>query len=81
MKLKKNIVRNAENTKIAGVCGAIAELFGIDAKTVRIVYVFLSVLTAFLPGFFLYMFLMLIIPKEMLDVEQSSKQVTKQQNA
>lgn len=64
MNFKKNITRNTDNTKIAGVCGAIAEMFGIDAKIVRIAYVILTIFTAFLPGVLLYLLLMLIIPRE-----------------
>lgn len=71
MNLKKIIVRNADNTKLAGVCGAIAEMFGIDAKIVRIIYAFFTVLTAFLPGFFLYLFLMLVIPREVPTIEST----------
>lgn len=66
MKLKKNTVRKTDNSKLAGVCGAIAEMFGIDVKIVRIAYVFFSILTAFFPGILLYLFLMLIIPKEQI---------------
>lgn len=64
MAAKKKIERKAENTILAGVCGAIAERFSFDPKVVRIVYIAFTVLTAFFPGFFLYMFLMLIFPRK-----------------
>lgn len=64
MSEKKKIVRKAESTKLAGVCGAIASFFGVEPKVVRIVYLVFAVLTAFLPGIFLYLFLMLVFPRE-----------------
>lgn len=59
----KQIERKSEDARLAGVCAAIAEYFNTKALTVRIIYIIFSILTAFLPGFFLYMFLMLLIPK------------------
>jgi phage shock protein PspC (stress-responsive transcriptional regulator) len=65
MGFNKNITRNTDNTKIAGVCGAIADMFGINAEIVRIIYAAFTILTAVLPGVLLYLFLMLLIPKKM----------------
>lgn len=64
MNFNKKIFRSEESTNIAGVCGAIAELFEVNAKVVRIAYVAFTVLTAIFPGIFLYLFLMLLIPRE-----------------
>ena len=69
MNFNKKIVRYAENTKIAGVCGAIADFLEVSPKIVRIAYLVFTVLTAIFPGIFLYLFLMLLIPKE-TDSEQ-----------
>ena len=64
MNFNKKVFRKVENTMIAGVCGAIAEILEVDAKIVRIVYAALTVLTAIFPGIFIYLLLMLLIPKE-----------------
>lgn len=64
MSAKKKIIRKSESTKLAGVCGAIAGFFGIKSKTVRIAYFVFTVLTAFFPGILLYLFLMLVFPRE-----------------
>ena len=64
MNFNKKIVRNAENTTIAGVCGAIADFLEVSPKIVRIAYLVFTVLTAIFPGIFLYLFLMLLIPKD-----------------
>ncbi len=61
---RRNITRNADNTKIAGVCGAIADLFGINATIIRVIYLAFTVFSVVIPGVFLYLFLMLLIPRE-----------------
>ena len=50
MNLNKKIVRYAENTTIAGVCGAIADFLEVSPKIVRIAYLVFTVLTAIFPG-------------------------------
>lgn len=47
---------------LGGVCGGIAEFFGIDKSVVRIIFALL-VLAGFL-GFFLYLVMWIIIPLE-----------------
>lgn len=59
----KDVVRTPENTIVAGVCGAMAGMLGINPKIIRIVFAVLTLFTAILPGIFLYLFLMLFIPR------------------
>ena len=59
MNFNKKIVRNAENTTIAGVCGAIADFLEVSPKIVRIAYLVFTVLTAIFQGIFMYLFLVL----------------------
>ncbi|NLO72273.1 MAG: PspC domain-containing protein [Porphyromonadaceae bacterium] len=64
MNFNKDIIRTPENTIIAGVCGAISGMLGINPKIIRIVFVIFTMLTAILPGVFFYLFLMLFIPRK-----------------
>ena len=48
---------------IGGVCGGIAEYFGLDATLVRIAYALLTVFTSGFPGFLLYIILWFVMPK------------------
>lgn len=41
---QKRLVRSRDNRMVAGVCGGLAEYFGIDATVVRILTVVLTVL-------------------------------------
>jgi phage shock protein PspC (stress-responsive transcriptional regulator) len=48
--------------KIAGVCGGIAEYFGIDSTLIRLGWVFLLLPTAFIGGIVIYFLAAAIIP-------------------
>lgn len=64
---KKRLVRHAGNTKIAGVCGSVAEYIGVDARWVRLIALVLTALTVVFPGALLYLTLMVFIPREDAD--------------
>lgn len=61
METKKKLTRSRDRM-IAGVCGGLAEYFGIDATLVRIAYVLISVISAAFPGLLAYIILMFIMP-------------------
>jgi phage shock protein C len=48
---------------IAGVCGGLAEYFGMDPTLMRVLYVLLSILSAAFPGTLVYIILWIIIPE------------------
>ena len=56
----KKLVRSADK-KIAGVCGGLAEYFGMDASIVRIIYLLATIFTAF-AGVLIYILLMIVMP-------------------
>ena len=58
----KKLVRSADK-KIAGVCGGLAEFFGMDASLVRIIYLLATIFTAF-AGVLIYIILMLVMPAQ-----------------
>lgn len=58
---KKKLYLSSENKKIAGVCGGIAEYFGIDATIVRIALVIFIALGG--SGLLLYLIGWLVMPK------------------
>ncbi len=57
-------LRRSSNRMIAGVCAGIAEHFDLDPTLVRAGYAALSVFTAAFPGLFLYIIMMIIMPKD-----------------
>ena len=57
----KKLVRSS-NRIIAGVCAGLAEYFGLDVTMVRVLYVVLSVATAF-SGTLVYLVLWILMPR------------------
>ena len=59
---QKKLVRSS-NKVLAGVCGGIAEFFGLDITLVRVLYVLLSFFSAAFPGLLLYIIFRLLMPE------------------
>lgn len=58
------LTRSMSDRKIAGVCGGLAEYFGVDATAVRVVWAVLSILGgAVIGGVIAYLLAWLIIPR------------------
>jgi len=58
------LTRSITDKKIAGVCGGLAEYFGVDATAVRLLWVVLSILCcAIIGGVIAYLVAWLIIPR------------------
>ena len=52
-----------KDRKIAGVCGGLADYFGIDSTIVRILWA-LAVMVSYGTGYILYLVVWLIVPRE-----------------
>ena len=57
----KKLFRSS-NRIVAGVCGGIAEYFGVDPTVIRVLYLVLSLFSAGFPGVILYIILMILMP-------------------
>lgn len=62
--MTKQLTKSTYDKKIAGVCGGIAEYFGVDPTMVRVGYVLLSVLFAAFPGIIVYIVLAMVMPSK-----------------
>jgi len=60
--MAKRLYRSRTDRKIAGVCGGLAEYFGIDPVIIRIIAVIL-LLPGGLPGFLPYVILWIVVPE------------------
>ncbi len=56
------VLTKSKKKIIAGVCGGIAEWLGWDPTLVRILYIFVSILSAAFPGTLVYIILWIIMP-------------------
>jgi phage shock protein PspC (stress-responsive transcriptional regulator) len=61
---ERRLTRSTADKKIAGVCGGLAEYFGVDATAVRLIWCVLSILCgAVVGGVIAYLFAWFIIPQ------------------
>lgn len=60
-KAMKKLRRSSKDNKICGVCGGIAEFFGVDATIVRILFVLFTLAGG--SGILLYIAMAIIMPK------------------
>jgi phage shock protein PspC (stress-responsive transcriptional regulator) len=61
---ERRLTRSRTDRKIAGVCGGLAEYFGVDAAPIRLLWVILSILCgAVIGGVIAYAIAWLIIPR------------------
>ncbi len=58
----KRLYRSRTDRQLAGVCGGLAQYFGIDPTIVRVLFVLLALAGG--PGLILYIILALIVPEE-----------------
>ena len=60
---EKKLRRTSNDKMIGGVCGGLAEYFGLDSTLVRVAYVLSSICTAF-SGVLVYLIFLLIMPED-----------------
>lgn len=65
------LLRSATDNMIGGVCGGIAAYLGVDSVLVRLAFILLAFASGF--GFIVYLILLVIMPKEDLLNDPSSK--------
>ncbi|WP_294594185.1 PspC domain-containing protein [uncultured Bacteroides sp.] len=63
MENNKKLTRSRSDKMLAGVCGGLAEYFGLDPSLVRIGYALLTIFTAF-AGIPVYLIMWLIVPEK-----------------
>lgn len=60
----KKLYLSKTDRKILGVCGGFAEMFGIDSTIVRLIAVFLCIVTGILPLVITYIIAAIIAPEK-----------------
>jgi phage shock protein PspC (stress-responsive transcriptional regulator) len=69
----KKLYRLSAGKKAAGICSGIADMYNFDVTLVRLAFIFVTVLTQFLPGIATYLVGWYLIPeKEELEVEEEN---------
>ncbi|HJV30810.1 MAG TPA: PspC domain-containing protein [Bacillales bacterium] len=60
----KKWIRSRTNRMLAGVLGGLSEVVGVEAKTLRILFLILLLFTGFFPMGILYIIFIFILPNE-----------------
>ncbi|MEK7531375.1 MAG: PspC domain-containing protein [Patescibacteria group bacterium] len=60
----KRLYLSEVDRKIAGVCGGIGERFSIDSTIIRVLFLFLLVVTAIVPMMVFYLLAWAVIPHQ-----------------
>lgn len=67
--MEKKLYRSNQNKKLCGVCGGIAQYFGIDPTVIRLIWVAFTCLGG--SGLLAYILCAFIIPEEPKCIEES----------
>ena len=64
----RKLYRSGTDQKIAGICGGLGEIYGLDSNLIRIAFVFVALITSVVPMVITYLIAWLILlegpPKE-----------------
>ena len=60
----KKLYRFEEGKKAAGICSGIADMYQFDVTLVRLAFIFVTVLTQFVPGIVTYLIGWYLIPQK-----------------
>ena len=63
----KKLYRSNTDKKITGVCGGLAEYFDVDSTVIRLIWVLIACITAFVGAFVAYLIVALIVPVKVQD--------------
>ncbi len=57
----KKLYRSQTDQKIAGICGGLGEIYGLDSNLIRIAFVFVALITSVVPMVITYLIAWLIL--------------------
>lgn len=60
----KKLYKSEDDRKLCGVCGGLAEYFGIDSTIIRLIFILLTIFAC--SGLIIYIIAAIVIPREPL---------------
>ena len=63
-KPKKKLYRSEDNKIFAGIIGGLGEYMDTDPTVLRLIFIFLVMVTGIIPGLLAYLISMLVVPKK-----------------
>ncbi len=73
----KKLYRSRTNRVVCGVLGGIGEYLGVDPVFIRVLWIFLFVFTAIIPGLIAYTIAYFIMPEQPLSLMSSTTESPK----
>jgi len=64
--MAKKLYRSVNQKMLGGVCGGLAEYLDVDVTIIRLLWVGLALVTAFLPMTFFYIIAWIVMPQAIL---------------
>ncbi len=61
--MERRLLRSSDR-RVAGVCGGLAQFFGLDPTGTRVAWILLTLFTAAFPGVLLYIVMWVLVPNE-----------------
>jgi phage shock protein C len=61
---RKKLMRSRSDRKIAGVCAGLAEHLDLDATLVRVIWLFVAIMSGIFPGLLVYLVAWIVMPEE-----------------
>ncbi|MCF0195474.1 MAG: PspC domain-containing protein [Bacteroidaceae bacterium] len=61
--MNNKLTRSTTDYMLSGVCGGLAQYFGLDSTLVRLGYAVITIFSAGFPGIVLYILMHFIVPK------------------
>jgi phage shock protein C len=59
----KKMFRSSDHKVLAGICGGLGELYSIDPKLVRLLFVFIGLVTGIIPLLITYAVAWIVLPE------------------
>lgn len=72
--MKKRLYRSTTNKIFGGVIGGLGDFFDVDPVLLRVIWTFVLVFTGFIPGIFVYILALFIIPVKSDDIVTVEKE-------
>jgi phage shock protein C len=72
--VQKRLMRSSVDSKLAGVCGGIAEYLDVDSTIVRLVWVLVFIFTGLVPGGLAYLIAWIVMPQAPLPLPAPAAQ-------
>lgn len=70
----KKLYRSKNNKIFAGIIGGLGEYYNLDPVLLRLIWVFILIMTGVVPGIIVYILALFVVPEKKADFEHPSEE-------